>query len=404
MLAACTCAAQTNPGGATVVRGSATFSTTGNTLTVTNTPNTLINWQSFSIPAGQRTHFEQQGATSTVLNRVTGSSPSEILGQMTSNGRVVLINPNGVVFGAGSQINVSGLIASALPITEPKLLAGDWQFVSEGGAEQLTSRGTITSTGNQPVILIGRMVTQESGSTINNDPFAHTWLAAGQTIRVPSFENPALMVEARVPENRVVFAGSVPSGSLRIWDALRFSYRLAGGMPLADDSPDNYLEIQNWGTPQMSAMIVASPHFQTREVTNPDGSNSQVQEGIAPLALVQPLIAPRPQQDMANQAANNPSAVQTIFVGRPPAGVQPVDQPANSALKESFYRQLVNRSPEEVNAYWNKFLTSSSVQRPKSFATEEETIRYLETTPNAIGYIDDSKVTKRLRIVYRFPE
>ncbi|MBK6638145.1 MAG: hypothetical protein IPG34_11060 [Rhodocyclaceae bacterium] len=57
----------------TVVNGSATFNQAGNTLTVTNSHGAIINWQQFSIGAGQTTHFQQASSASTVLNRVLGA-------------------------------------------------------------------------------------------------------------------------------------------------------------------------------------------------------------------------------------------------------------------------------------------------------------------------------------------
>ncbi len=74
------------------MNGSAGFATSGNTLTVTNTPGTIINWQGFSIGSNEVTRFAQQSASSAVLNRVVGNDPSNILGTLQSNGRVFLIN------------------------------------------------------------------------------------------------------------------------------------------------------------------------------------------------------------------------------------------------------------------------------------------------------------------------
>ena len=88
-----------NPNGAVVVGGSASFVQTGKTLQITNTPGTIINWQGFSIGADETTRFLQSGASSAVLNRVVGSGASNILGQLLSNGKVFLLNPNGVFIG-----------------------------------------------------------------------------------------------------------------------------------------------------------------------------------------------------------------------------------------------------------------------------------------------------------------
>src|ERR1035437_5473328 len=70
--------AQALPVAPTGLHGTVSFATSGNTLTVTNSPNSIINWQGFSIAAGERTAFNQQNAASAVLNRVTGSYRSDI--------------------------------------------------------------------------------------------------------------------------------------------------------------------------------------------------------------------------------------------------------------------------------------------------------------------------------------
>ncbi|MBY0579100.1 MAG: filamentous hemagglutinin N-terminal domain-containing protein, partial [Burkholderiales bacterium] len=106
---------QANPLNPQVVSGQASIVSQGNVMTVTNAPGTIINWNSFSIGANETTRFAQQSAASTVLNRVTGVDPSSILGTLQSNGRVFLINPNGVIFGAGATVDVAGFGAS--PVT-----------------------------------------------------------------------------------------------------------------------------------------------------------------------------------------------------------------------------------------------------------------------------------------------
>lgn len=123
-------AARANPVGPTVVNGQASFATTGNTLTVTNTPGAIINWQGFSIGANEITRFAQQSAASSVLNRVTSSSPSNILGSLQSNGRVFLVNPNGIVFGQGATVDVAGLVATSLNLSNADFLAGRYRFSS----------------------------------------------------------------------------------------------------------------------------------------------------------------------------------------------------------------------------------------------------------------------------------
>src|SRR6185312_794582 len=101
-------AAYANPQGGVVTNGQATFNAQGNVLTIANTPGTIINWQNFSINANETTRFLQQSASSAVLNRIVGQDPSQILGALQSNGKVFLINPNGILFGRGAQVDTNG--------------------------------------------------------------------------------------------------------------------------------------------------------------------------------------------------------------------------------------------------------------------------------------------------------
>lgn len=61
----------------------------------------IINWQGFDILGGESTRFNQPSANSVTLNRIGGGRPSQILGNLSANGKLYLVNPNGVVFGAG---------------------------------------------------------------------------------------------------------------------------------------------------------------------------------------------------------------------------------------------------------------------------------------------------------------
>lgn len=108
IVAACSSAqlAYANPLGHTVVNGSASFSSQGKLLSVTNSPSAILNWHSFSIAQNEISKYVQRSAASTVLNRALVLDASSILGALQSNGRVFLINPNGIVFGQGAQINV----------------------------------------------------------------------------------------------------------------------------------------------------------------------------------------------------------------------------------------------------------------------------------------------------------
>lgn len=113
-----------NPTGPTVTSGNAAFTNAGNLLTVTSAPGSVINWQSFSIGAGEVTQFLQQSSASAVLNRVTSGNASTILGMLSSNGQVFLLNPNGVIFGPGSQVNTASFTVSTGQLSDSTFLSG----------------------------------------------------------------------------------------------------------------------------------------------------------------------------------------------------------------------------------------------------------------------------------------
>jgi filamentous hemagglutinin family protein len=138
-----------NPVGATVAGGSATITNTGATLTITNSPNTIINWQGFSISAGETTRFVQQSSTSAVLNRVTTQSASSILGSLQSNGRVFLVNPNGILFGSGAQVNTASFTATTLNISDSAFLSGN--TATSGAGSTLSFDGLMTVNGSLTV-------------------------------------------------------------------------------------------------------------------------------------------------------------------------------------------------------------------------------------------------------------
>ncbi|RLA30910.1 MAG: hypothetical protein DRR03_10225, partial [Gammaproteobacteria bacterium] len=92
------------PVGGQVVAGSAAIAQAGTKTTITqSTAKGAINWQSFSIGTNEYVQFVQPGSTSVTLNRVVGNDPSQLLGQMSANGQIFLVNPSGVYFGANAR-------------------------------------------------------------------------------------------------------------------------------------------------------------------------------------------------------------------------------------------------------------------------------------------------------------
>lgn len=116
----------------------------------------IVNWGGFSIDRGERVQIQQPQASSVLLNRVVGSDASRIFGQLSANGKVFLLNPNGVLFGVGSQVSVGSMVASTLSISDEDFLAGRYRFAGSGGA--VANEGRISAAERGTVALLGGSV------------------------------------------------------------------------------------------------------------------------------------------------------------------------------------------------------------------------------------------------------
>ncbi len=209
---------EANPVNPTVVHGSATFSNSGNTLTVTNTPNAIINWQQFGINANETVRFVQQSAASAVLNRVTGADPSHILGTLQSNGRVFLINPAGIMFGQGAVVDVAGLVAATLNITDSDFLNGRLQFNADRAHPgSVVNAGQITTPNGGFVYLIAPQV---ENSGVITTPSGEAILAAGNSVELVDSADPALRVKVSAQSQDVNLSQMMTQSGGNIFNVL----------------------------------------------------------------------------------------------------------------------------------------------------------------------------------------
>ncbi|MHC2624595.1 filamentous hemagglutinin family protein [Bradyrhizobium huanghuaihaiense] len=179
--------AQTLPTGGQVVSGQATISQSGNAMTINQSSERMIaNWQSFSIGAGNSVTFNQPGASSVALNRVVGQDPSKILGSLSANGQVFLINPNGIAVGKTGSVQTGGFVASTLGISNADFLAGRYNFTGSSGA--ISNEGSIS----------GKVVALISPSVSNSGTITgSTALAAGTDVLLDFNGDGLLSVEVK---------------------------------------------------------------------------------------------------------------------------------------------------------------------------------------------------------------
>jgi filamentous hemagglutinin family protein len=196
---------QTLPAGGVASHGQAAFSSPSPQQLVVTTQNgpgsghSAINWQSFSISAGSSARITQPDAASLSINRVVTNNPSAIFGSLSSNGRLVLVNPSGITVGAGAVIDTAGFTASALRMTDANALAGRLRF---GDAAGITVEGRITARDGD-IVLVAPQIAVGS-SALLQAANGSTILAAGQQVEITGrgLEGISLLVQARDNEAR----------------------------------------------------------------------------------------------------------------------------------------------------------------------------------------------------------
>jgi filamentous hemagglutinin family protein len=167
------------PTGGVVTTGAGTINQNGNTLTVDQSSQSLsANWQSFDIAAGHAVIFTQPNSSSVALNRVIGPDASTIYGSLSANGKVFLVNPNGVLFAPGSQVSVGGLAASTLSISDEDFNAGNYRFTNGTDAGSVENQGTIRA---DSVALIAPRIINDG---VIRTPGGNATLAAGDRVTV----------------------------------------------------------------------------------------------------------------------------------------------------------------------------------------------------------------------------
>ena len=200
------------PEGGNVVAGQGTIQQIDSATTlISQSSNALaIDWNQFNVGVDESVKFSQPSSSSVVLNRIVGQTPSEIFGRIDANGRVFLINPNGILFGKSATINVGSLLASSLNIDPDAFMRGDYTLTAAQDQVQgiVVNRGVIQASTGGSVTLVGGAVSNEGVILAN---LGHVNLAAGRKA-VVDFDGDGLMrfeVDDEVVSNTQGLASAV---------------------------------------------------------------------------------------------------------------------------------------------------------------------------------------------------
>ena len=242
------------PAGESIASGSASFDrSVANHLTVNQSSSSLItNWNSFDVGAAASVQFVQPDSSSVALNRVTSASASQIFGQVSANGRLMLVNPNGIVFGAGSQVSAAAILASVLDITDTDFNNGDYFFSRNGATGSIENHGTLIGT-NGPVALLAPSINNSGGIA-----------AIGGDVNLMSADKVAGygadLSESSTIGGIIKNSGSIQAGSID---------RTGGRITLSGDSSD------------ASSKVILSGSLQAEWDINAFGRNLEVNNTLA---------------------------------------------------------------------------------------------------------------------------
>ena len=180
------------PTGGKVVAGAATISQTQTATSATMNVNqtsqrAVVNWDSFNVGKNAQVNFNQPNQNAVILNRVTGGNASVINGAINANGQVVLVNPNGVAFGRGAQVDAASVVASTLDISNKEFMEGKSTFRGNGKGT-IVNEGKITTNVEGGYIALLAPEVRNQGYLLAKKGGGTVAMAAGEQITL-NFQN-----------------------------------------------------------------------------------------------------------------------------------------------------------------------------------------------------------------------
>jgi filamentous hemagglutinin family protein len=162
-------------------------------MTIRQSSSSLItNWKNFDIGRDAKVEFIQPSSSAVALNRVTGGSATQIFGMLKANGRVFLVNPEGILFGATARVDAGGLVASTMNISDQDFLAGKFQFDLGNAAGRIQNFGELVSRQGGFVALLGAEVDNAGRIVATGSQAA---LAAGSKVKLQLGESGLIGME-----------------------------------------------------------------------------------------------------------------------------------------------------------------------------------------------------------------
>ena len=198
------------PTGAKVNSGSASFIQTNDTLNINQNSQTLSsNWNTFNIGQDATVNFNQPNQSSVAINHVLDSNASQIMGRLNANGQVFLLNPNGVVFSKTAQVNVGGIVASTLQLSDSDIQTGKYLLKGDASSNaSIENHGSINTLSGGTVALIAPNVIN-TGSIKTPNGTTHLTAASQVTLALQDGSLTQYQVDEGVLQGLVSNGGAI---------------------------------------------------------------------------------------------------------------------------------------------------------------------------------------------------
>ena len=213
--------------------GEANISTSGAVMDITGkTEHNVLRWEDFSVDSGEKVRFDNGTQTKDYLNLVTGEGASNIYGTIEGGRNVYLVNPHGILFAKGSQVNTGALYLSTANVDAVASAAG----TSWGGNSPLSASTQYGNVLNLGTVQASKLYIEGNNVTVLNTDAVkdvHGAALTGSAVTIRSAETPHIGYDVgnRATANFDEGGGSVPhsfydyahpntakSASARGWD------------------------------------------------------------------------------------------------------------------------------------------------------------------------------------------
>ena len=234
------CSTQAAPQSPTIRTGAASVSGGASTVINQSTPTLAIDWASFDVSATESVRFNQPSASSVALNRVTSGSPSSIFGRIDANGKIILVNSAGILFGKTAQVNTGAFVASTLELDETTLGSDRLRFTGNGA--KVENAGALN--GQQFVAVVAPSI--DNSGTVRGGSVA---LAAGAEVIISTAGG---LFDVQVPVGAVTAAIENKGGAVATQGV---AYLTARGVSAATSALSNPGRVEATGMVERDGRI-----------------------------------------------------------------------------------------------------------------------------------------------------